>query len=68
MVTAVSAVTCDTVVIRWTQTFGRGLQVSGISILEFVCGQNVTWQLKTLYTEFNSLAYFEDIGGSCTTS
>lgn len=73
VVTAVSAVTRDTVVIRWTQTFGKDLQVAGISILGFACGQasggtGSTWQLETLYTEFNSLAYYQDIGGSCTDS
>lgn len=65
-VVGVPAVTCDTAVVRWTQTFGEAdLEVSGISILIFECDDDA-WKLKTLYTEFNSLAYFYDIGGSCT--
>lgn len=64
VVTATSAVTCDTIVIRWTQTFGAAaVPASGISILEFVC-EDAVWKLNTLYTEFNSLAYLQDIGGS----
>lgn len=65
VVAATSAVTCDTVVIRWTQTFGQNPQpVAGISILVFAC-EGGEWKLKTLYTEFNSLIYFENIGGTC---
>lgn len=72
LVTSVNAVTCDTVVVRWTQVVpgGVGLPVAGISILGFVCEDGEEkedeWQLKTLYTEFNSLVYFRDVGGSCT--
>lgn len=66
VVTSVNAVTCDTVVLRWTQTFGEAdLPAAGISILGFVC-EGGEWKLKTLYTEFNSLVYFQDVGGSCT--
>lgn len=66
VVTSVNAVTCDTVVIRWTQTFGaKSLPAAGISILTFVC-EGGEWKLKTVYTEFNSLVYFQDIGGNCT--
>ncbi|ROV93834.1 hypothetical protein VMCG_08772 [Cytospora schulzeri] len=66
VVTGTYAVTQDTVVIRYTQTFGAAnLPVAGISILEFVC-EDGQWKLKTIWTEFNSLVYFGDIGGSCS--
>lgn len=65
VVTSISAVTCDSIVLRWTQTFGLAdLPAAGISILDFVC-EGGGWKLKTLYTEFNSLVYFQDVGGSC---
>ncbi|KAI3398118.1 hypothetical protein diail_9871 [Diaporthe ilicicola] len=61
------AVTHDTVVIRYTQTFGAGQVVAGIAILGFICDQgDRQWKLKEINTEFNSLVYFKDIGGSCT--
>lgn len=67
-VTSVNAVTCDTVVLRWTQAFGLAdLPAAGISILGFVC-EGGDWKLKTVYTEFNSLIYFQDVGGSCSFS
>lgn len=63
-VTGTYAVTHDTAVIRYTQTFGAaGLPVAGISILRFVC-EDAQWKLKTIWTEFNSLVYSEDIGAS----
>ncbi|KAJ4403854.1 hypothetical protein N0V82_010588 [Gnomoniopsis sp. IMI 355080] len=66
VVKSINAVTCDTVVLRWTQTFGEAsLPIAGISILGFVC-EGGQWKLQTLYTEFNSLVYIEDAGGSCT--
>lgn len=66
VVTGTYAVTCDTVVIRYTQTFGAGKVVAGIAILGFACGQDDRqWKLKEINTEFNSLAYFQNIGGSC---
>lgn len=62
----VPAVTCDTVIVRWTQQFGQtDLVVSGISILIFECNGG-GWQLKTLFTEFNSLSYFLNVGGTIT--
>lgn len=67
VVATVNAVTRDTIVLRWTQTFGQAnLPVAGISILTFVCQEGQEWKLGTLYTEFNSIVYFEDLGGSCT--
>ncbi|KAK8093506.1 hypothetical protein PG997_000191 [Apiospora hydei] len=72
VVKSVNAVTCDTIVLRWTQTFGNPAQpAQGISILVNAFESNKGekekgWKLKTLYTEFNSLTYFTNTGGSCT--
>lgn len=66
-VTGTYAVTQDTVVVRYTQTFGAGKVVAGIAILGFACDQSDRqWKLKEINTEFNSLVYLENIGGSCT--
>lgn len=66
VISDISAVSCNTVVVRWTQTFGADPQpVAGISILDFVCEEG-TWKLQTIYAEFNSLVYFENIGGTVT--
>lgn len=58
VVKSVDAVTCDTIVLRWTQTFGNPAKpepVQGISIL-VTAFEKGAWKLKTLYTEFNSLS------------
>ncbi|KAK7978399.1 hypothetical protein PG996_004447 [Apiospora saccharicola] len=66
VVKSVNAVTCDTIVLRWTQIFGNPAKpVQGISILVNVFEKG-GWKLKTLYTEFNSLTYFVNTGGSVT--
>ncbi|KKY35353.1 hypothetical protein UCDDA912_g04629 [Diaporthe ampelina] len=66
VVTGTYAVTRDTVAIRYTQTFGAGKVVAGIAILGFACGQDDReWKLKEINTEFNSLVYYQNIGGSC---
>jgi hypothetical protein len=66
LVTGTYAVTRDTVVIRYTQTFGAGKAVAGVAILAFTCHQDDRqWKLKEINTEFNSLVYFQNVGGSC---
>ncbi|KAI3317567.1 hypothetical protein HD806DRAFT_526930 [Xylariaceae sp. AK1471] len=65
-ITSVDAVTCDTVALRWTQTFGTPAKsVAGITVL-VARMENDDWRLKTIYTEFNSMVYVQDIGGACT--
>ncbi|KAL2395257.1 hypothetical protein ABEF93_002811 [Exophiala dermatitidis] len=64
---AIDAVTCDTIALRWVV----GLQpepAKGITILkaENPKQQKDTWQIKTIYTEFNSIAWLKDIGGNVT--
>ncbi|CAJ2510656.1 Uu.00g062810.m01.CDS01 [Anthostomella pinea] len=70
-VKSVDAITCDTVVLRWTQTFGESAQpVAGMTVLVAFKGgdddDDDDWKLKTVYTEFNSLIYLHDIGGNYT--
>lgn len=64
---AIDAVTCDTIALRWLV----GLQpepVKGITILKAsnAQGQKDTWQIKTIFTEFNSISWLKDIGGTVT--
>ncbi|EXJ95063.1 hypothetical protein A1O1_00181 [Capronia coronata CBS 617.96] len=64
---AIEAVTCDTIALRWL----AGLQpepVKGITILkaENPRAQKDTWQIKTIFTEFNSASWVKDIGGNVT--
>lgn len=64
---ALEAVTCDTIAFRWIVTLPPNT-VKGITILktENSQGQADTWQIKTIFTEFNSIAWLQDIGGSVT--
>ncbi|KAH9883464.1 hypothetical protein F4778DRAFT_662572 [Xylariomycetidae sp. FL2044] len=65
-VTAVDAFTCDTVVLRWTQTFGNTPRpVAGITVL-VVKKVDDAWKFQTIFTEFNSIVYLENLGGNCT--
>ncbi|EXJ73130.1 uncharacterized protein Z519_03557 [Cladophialophora bantiana CBS 173.52] len=64
---ALEAFNCDTISFRWL----AGLQpqpVKGITVLKASNsqGQKDTWQISTIYTEFNSIAWLEDIGGNVT--
>lgn len=64
---ALEAFNCDTVSFRWL----GGLQpdpVKGITILKASNSQGKpdTWQISTIFTEFNSLTWFKDIGGQVT--
>ncbi|OAP58114.1 hypothetical protein AYL99_07204 [Fonsecaea erecta] len=64
---AIEAYNCDTISLRWI----AGLQpqpVKGITVLKASNsqGQKDTWQISTIYTEFNSIAWLEDIGGNVT--
>jgi len=66
-VLAIEAVTCDTIAFRWLVGLPPN-PVKGITILkaENSQGQANTWQIKTIYTEFNSIAWLQDIGGNVT--
>ncbi|OAL35651.1 hypothetical protein AYO20_05032 [Fonsecaea nubica] len=64
---AIEAYNCDTISLRWI----GGLQpqpVKGITVLKASNsqGQKDTWQISTIFTEFNSIAWLQDIGGNVT--
>lgn len=64
---AIEAVTCDTIALRWVV----GLQpepAKGITILkaENPRAKKDTWQIKTIFTEFNSISWLKDFGGTVT--
>lgn len=64
---AVDAFTCDTIALRWLVTL-QPEPVKGITILKTsnAQGQKDTWQIKTIFTEFNSISWLKDIGGTVT--
>ncbi|KAF0319654.1 hypothetical protein GQ607_013134 [Colletotrichum asianum] len=65
-VRTVDVVTCDTIVLKWTAAFGEArLPVRGIQILTVEkAGPMRGWAIKTIDTEFNSLAYLVNLGGT----
>jgi len=56
--------TCDTVIIRWVANPGAAQQVQGFDALIVEPSTNSTqpYQIKTTYGEFNSAAWFVDLG------
>lgn len=55
-VVAVVAVTCDTVVLRWTQRWADdAAEISGISVLVAVASDD-DWRIRRVWEEFNGLA------------
>ncbi|KAF4830077.1 hypothetical protein CGCTS75_v006198 [Colletotrichum tropicale] len=62
----VDVVTCDTIVLKWTAAFGEArLPVRGIQILTVEkAGHMRGWAIKSIDTEFNSLAYLVNLGGT----
>jgi len=64
---AIESVTCDTIALRWLVPL-QPEPVKGITILKAsnAQGQKDTWQIKTIFTEFNSISWLKDIGGKVT--
>ena len=64
---AIESFTCDTIALRWLVTLPPE-PVQGITILKASNsqGQKDTWQIKTIFTEFNSISWLKDIGGKVT--
>ncbi|KAI1734564.1 hypothetical protein F4680DRAFT_437917 [Xylaria scruposa] len=55
-VVAVVAVTCDTVVFRWTQRWADAdVEIAGISVL-VAEDEDGEWKIRRVYEEFNGLA------------
>ena len=65
---AIDSFNCQNVSFRWSASFGGPNIVNGITHLtgENTQGQADTWQIKTIYTEFDSIAWLKAIGGSVT--
>ncbi|KAI0859973.1 hypothetical protein F4860DRAFT_238768 [Xylaria cubensis] len=64
-VVAVVAVTCDTVVLRWTQRWSDGTEIAGISILvaeDEGDGNGGEWKIRRVYEEFNGFAVLGSFG------
>ena len=66
-VSSIDAITCSTLAFRWVATLGK-TPVKGIDIFYASytgVGPN-GWQIDTVYSEFNSVAWVGDVGGNCT--
>ena len=64
----IDAVTCDTVAFRWAATLGAQPAIKGINIFK-ASNSNGTasgWQIKIVFSEFNSGTWSQEIGGICT--
>ena len=68
VILAIDAFNCQNVTFRWNANFGGPNSVNGITHLTAsnTAGQADTWQIETIYTEFDSLAWFKAIGGTVT--
>ncbi|KAI0466066.1 hypothetical protein F4859DRAFT_519415 [Xylaria cf. heliscus] len=58
-IVAVDAVTCDTVVLRWTQRW-TDTSITGISVLVAVA-EDDDWRIRRVWEEFNGLAVLRSI-------
>lgn len=65
-VESVDAVACTDVALRWKASPGTEAEtVRGITIFKATKATG-SWQIETLYVEFNTWPWLVDIGGSCT--
>jgi hypothetical protein len=65
-VSSIGPVSGNQITLIWTATFGAAQKtVRGITIIGATFN-NGCWQIATLTEEFNSIAFLQDIGGSCT--
>lgn len=66
-VLAIDAVTCETIAFRWAATLGAQTPVKGINILKASNLNHTTagWQIKSVYSEFNSGLWSKEVGGVC---
>jgi hypothetical protein len=67
VIDAIDAFNCENVTFRWNAAFPNH-PVNGITHLtgSNTQGQKDTWQIKTIYTEFDSISWLLAIGGSIT--
>jgi hypothetical protein len=67
-VLSIDAVTCTTIAFRWEAILGSGSPVKGIDIFYATnpTGTSTGWQISTVFSEFNSATWDQEIGGSCS--
>lgn len=69
-VLSIDAITCTEVSFRWVATPNPGSTIKVKGINNFVAknsnGTDQGWQIETNYSEFNSCAWVQAIGGTCT--
>jgi hypothetical protein len=65
---AIDAFNCQNVTFRWDANFGGANVVNGMTHLTAsnTQGGKDTWQIQTIYTEFDSITWLKAIGGSVT--
>jgi len=65
---AIDAVGCDSFAFRWIAHVGGSLAVKGINVgYAIYTGMGANgWQIESMYSEFNSIAWVTDIGGTVT--
>ncbi|KEF63550.1 uncharacterized protein A1O9_01528 [Exophiala aquamarina CBS 119918] len=63
----IDAVTCDTIAFRWAATLGPQTPIKGINILNVsnLNGTSTGWQIKSVFSEFNSGTWSQQVGGQC---
>ncbi|KAI1615592.1 hypothetical protein EDD36DRAFT_463094 [Exophiala viscosa] len=61
----IDAVTCNVIAFRWEAILGSAAPLKGIDIF---CAANNggDWQITSVFSEFNSGTWLEEVGGSCT--
>jgi hypothetical protein len=65
---SIDAFNCQNVTFRWNAAFPAPNTVNGMTHLTASNsqGQKDTWQIQTIYTEFDSITWLKAIGGSIT--
>ena len=64
-ITSIEAYTCDTVIVCWTQTFQKQPKtVAGIASLRMKKTKD-GWKFYKIFTEFDTVTYYQNIGGTC---
>lgn len=63
----IDAVTCNVIAFRWAATLGPQAPVKGINILyaSNLNGSTAGWQIKSVFSEFNSGTWSQEVGGQC---
>jgi hypothetical protein len=61
---SVDAVTCDTIALQWTASFGAAMLPSkGLTIMKLAKEDSI-WKIKKIDVEFNALTWLLNMGGS----